>query len=106
MRWAALALCYGGWLALCLAMPKHYKQVWQKERSVVRSIFRSLGWLSLCLALVVSVRAGGWSFGSVEWVGLLALTGITLVMVLPYAPRWAAAGGIVMLFVACAILVA
>jgi len=103
MGWMTMALCFSGWLCLCLAMPKHYKQVWRHERPALRQVLKGWGVVSLCLSFVASVRSSGWSFGPVEWVGMLAATGLTLVFLLPYAPRWAAVGGLVALLAACVI---
>lgn len=95
MRWMALALSYNGLLALCLAMPKHYRQVIpHAPTGIRRHLFRIGGWLALNASLAVSVIANGWSFGPLEWVGMLAVTGLALVFLLPYAPRAATALGI------------
>jgi hypothetical protein len=95
MRWVALALTYSGLLALCLAMPKHYRQVFPRHQTGVRrSLFRLGGWLCLSASLAASVAVNGWAFGPVESVGMLAIAGLTLVVMLPYAPRIAAAAGL------------
>jgi uncharacterized protein DUF3325 len=96
MRWIALALSYTGLLALSLAMPKHYRQVFAQTPAHTRMrLFRLGGWLSLSGSLAASVATDGWSFGPVEWVGMVAFTGCTLVLMLPYAPRVAAFMGLV-----------
>ncbi|MGC4097134.1 MAG: DUF3325 domain-containing protein [Nitrospira sp.] len=84
----ALLLCYHGWLGLCLAMPKHFRQVlrWDAAPSI-QHILRIIGWGSLAGSLAVSVSVDGWSFGPVAWVGNLAVTGLAFVCLLPYAPR-------------------
>jgi hypothetical protein len=51
---------------------------------------RTLGWIALLLSFAASVCVNGWSFGPVEWVGMLAMTGLTLTILLPYIPRLAA----------------
>jgi hypothetical protein len=38
----------------------------------------------LSASLTASVAVNGWSFGPVEWIGMLALTGLALVFTLPY----------------------
>ncbi|MGD9725047.1 MAG: DUF3325 domain-containing protein [Nitrospiraceae bacterium] len=95
MRWVALALTYNGLLALCLAMPKHYRQVFPRHQPGVRaSLFRLGGWLCLSASLAASVAVNGWAFGPVESVGMLAIAGLTLVFMLPYTPRIAALAGL------------
>lgn len=96
MRWVAFALSYSGLLALCLAMPKHYRQVTlHAPTNTVVLLLRIGGWLTLIVSFAVSVAASGWSFGPVEWVSMLAGTGLTLIFLLPYAPRVATLLGIV-----------
>jgi hypothetical protein len=51
--------------------------------------------LTLILSFAAAVTADGWSFGPVEWVSMLAVTGLTLIFLLPYAPRVATLFGIV-----------
>ncbi len=86
-----MALCYSGLFALCAGMPKHYQQIWGRFPSKERQLLiRIIGWSALLLALAASVRVNGWSFGPVEWVGMLAMTGVALTILLPYTPRLAA----------------
>lgn len=95
MRGIALALCYNGWLGLCLAMPKYYRQVLQQNAAPpAQHVLRIIGWSGLIGSLAVSVSVEGWSFGPVAWVGHLAITGLTLVCILPYAPRVVLAIGV------------
>jgi hypothetical protein len=87
MRWAEIALNYNGLLALCLAMPKHYRQVMRHPLTGTEGyLFQTGGWVALTMSFAASVTANGWSFGPVEWVGTLAVSGLTLVFMLPYAP--------------------
>jgi len=91
MHWMETALCYSGLFALCAGMPKHYKQIWGRSSSKRHQLLiRTLGWSALFLAFAVSVLVNGWSFGPVEWVGMLAMTGLALTILLPYTPRLAA----------------
>lgn len=91
MRWMEIALSYNGLFALCAGMPKHFKQIWGHTPSRRRQLLmRSLGWLALFLSLSASVSLNGWSFGPVEWVGMLSLTGLAITILLPHRPRLAA----------------
>ena len=100
MRWIEFALSYNGLLALCLAIPKHYRQVFTHAPADERGrLFKLGGWLSLSASLAASVGTNGWSFGPVEWIGMLAFTGLALVFMLPYVPR-------VIAWLALAVLVA
>lgn len=47
-----------------------------------------------CRSLATSVWMEGWSFGHVAWVAQLAVTGLLLVFLLPYAPRVVLAIGV------------
>jgi hypothetical protein len=101
MRWIEFALSYNGLLALCLAMPKHYRQVFARRPGEVRlQLFRLGGWLSLSVSLATSIAMNGWSIGPVEWIGMLASTGLALVFMLPYIPRIVAWAGLVVLAMA------
>ena len=88
MRWMALILCYHGWLGLCLAMPKYFRQVFHQDAAPpIRHVLKIIGWGCLAGSLAVSVSVDGWSFGPVAWVGHLAVTGLAFVCLLQYAPR-------------------
>jgi hypothetical protein len=105
MRSLEFALSYNGLLALCLAMPKHYRQVFaQPPIATPVHLFRLGGWLSLGVSLVVAIVVNGWSFGPIEWVGILAVTGLALVFMLPYAPRVAALSGLVLILSASIVI--
>ena len=98
MRWIEIALSYNGLLALCLAMPKHYRHVFTLAPGGTRvHLLRLGGWLSLSGSLAASIATHGWSFGPVEWIGMLAVTGLALVFMLPYVPRMAPLLGLVLL---------
>lgn len=96
MTLAALALAYNSWLGLCLSMPRHYRQVWGRESSSARKLLlRVQGWLTMALSFLCAVRAIGWAVGPVEWIGLLSVSGLALVLLLPYAPRLAVGLGVI-----------
>jgi hypothetical protein len=84
----ALALAYAGFTALCLAMERHYLQVWATlpARSAVVTL-RAGGAVLLVLALATCVAAFPGSLGFVVWLGVLTAAAMPLVFLLPYAPR-------------------
>lgn len=47
------------------------------------------GWLLLIVSIWPAVLATGWSQGLVEWCAVLMLSGLLLVLLLPYRPRLA-----------------
>ena len=94
MNAAAFCLAYAGFSALCLAMDRHYENVF--DRGIPRRHrlpLRLLGWLGLALSLAACAAAWGWSYGTVEWVGILSLAGLLLIWFLAYWPRAALAAG-------------
>lgn len=88
----AFALAYSGFTAICLSMDKHHRQVWRRpvERAIA-NVLRASGFVLLAAALVVCTASFPGSLGIVVWLGLLTAAGVPLVIVLPYAPRAAAA---------------
>lgn len=105
MTGLALALCYSGWLAICLAMPKHCRQVLRREPAPsARTVLKGVGGISLATSLGVLVKSNGWSFGPVEWVAQLTVTSLFLVLLLPYAPRLTVGVGVAGIMVVAAFL--
>ena len=88
----ALALAYAGFTALCLAMERHYGEVFGLRRVPARRALalRITGWALLALSLPPCVVARGWAMGVVLWCGVLSAAVLPLVLLLPYAPRLAA----------------
>ncbi|BFU93566.1 MAG: conserved membrane protein of unknown function [Nitrospira sp.] len=99
MEAVEIALCYNGLLALCLAMPKHYRQLFsEKPTDISRWTFRTTGWLAVAASFFSAVGSSGWSFGPVEWVGLIGVIGLALIFLWPFRPGAAAIlGGLVLL---------
>lgn len=90
----ALSLAYSGFASLCLAMPKHYRQVWAGHAPPTTLIaFRVVGWLCLASSFLFCIRAWGMATGVVGWFGVLTAVGTALTFLLPYVPRTAAALG-------------
>ncbi|VVO97331.1 hypothetical protein PS838_02625 [Pseudomonas fluorescens] len=83
-------LCYGGFTALCLSMDRHHTELLGRKPSVRRRQgMRISGWLLLALSLWAAVSAAGWGLGLVQWFAVLMLSGLLLVLLLPYRPRLA-----------------
>ncbi|MFJ7313400.1 DUF3325 domain-containing protein [Pseudomonas sp. NPDC098747] len=88
----ALLLCYAGFTALCLSMPRHHAELLGHKPATRRSQGLKLaGWLLLGLSLWAAVTANGWSLGLVDWFAVLMLSALALVLLLPYRPRLALA---------------
>lgn len=88
----ALLLCYAGFTALCLAMPRHHDELLgQRPSERRRQSLKIGGWSLLGLSLWAAVAGNGWSFGLVDWFAVLMLSALALVLLLPYRPRLALA---------------
>jgi hypothetical protein len=88
----ALLLCYAGFTALCLSMPRHHGDLLGHKPSERRRQGLNLGgWLLLGLSLWAAVDAKGWSFGLVDWFAVLMFSALVLVLLLPYRPKLALA---------------
>ena len=103
----ALSLAYAGFAGICLAMQRHRRQVWGRDAgTTTQTGCRMAGWLFLALSLVPCFVAWGWAPGLLAWFGVLTTAGVLLTFLLPYAPRGAAALGVVAPIVAVAALLA
>lgn len=86
----AWLLCYGGFTALCLSMDRHHSELLGRKASLQRRrIFKLTGWALLTVSLWAAVSKTGWGLGLVQWCAVLMLSGLTLVLLLPYRPRLA-----------------
>lgn len=86
-----IALCYNGMLALCLAKPKHYRQLFRAlPANTTGWSLRVLGWLAVTGAFVCAVGQNGWSLGPVEWIGTIGVMGLILIFLQPFRPQAAA----------------
>lgn len=91
---AAFCLAYAGFAALCLGMDRHYEAVFDRELPRRhRTPLRVFGWVALALSLFASANVWGWSYGTVEWIGILSLAGLTLIWFVSYRPVPALAAG-------------
>lgn len=93
MTLLGLALSYAGFTALCLAMERHHEQVFGQRRIPAgrRRMLRLAGTLLLLASPLPCVVIAGWGTGTVLWCGMLTAAALTLTLLLPYAPRLAAA---------------
>lgn len=85
-----LALAYSAWVALSLAMDRHYADIHGRgaEPSAgLRQRGRWLGALALSAAFAVCVRDNGWGIGPVAWLGAMTIAALLLVLQLCYAPK-------------------
>ncbi|WP_448106371.1 DUF3325 domain-containing protein [Pseudomonas azerbaijanoccidentalis] len=88
----ACLLCYGGFTALCLSMDRHHAELLgRKPTLVMRRRMKLAGWLLLAVSLWAAVSTTGWALGLVEWFAVLMLSGLSLVLLMPYRPRLALA---------------
>jgi len=85
-----LATSYAGMTGLCLAMDRHHDQVWGRDASpLVRRLLRIGGIVLLAGGFLLCIGAWGGAIGPVVWVGFLSAGALSLVLLLPYAPRFA-----------------
>ncbi len=83
-----LVLAYGGMTALCLAMNRHYRQVRFGRPSLqLKWILRSTGTALLLVALLLGIIGWGPTIGPVVWFGVLSVSALILIFMLPYRPR-------------------
>lgn len=84
----ATMLAYSGFTSLCLAMNRHYRQVWQVEPSKARRLaLRGGGWALLAASYAACLLGRSWSLALVAWCGALTAAGVALIFLLPYRPR-------------------
>lgn len=96
MSIAAFCLAYAGFAALCLAMDRHYEDVFDRAIPAHhRTSLRLLGWTALALSLWASTAVWGWSYGTVEWIGILSFAGLILIWFVSYRPVAALSAGAV-----------
>ena len=94
MKAAALligfSLTYGGMLCFCLSMERHWKQLGgQRFPAALRRAAKPVAAVLLALALYAALGVWPGGMAVVGWFGLLCLGGMTVLLLLPYAPRLA-----------------
>jgi Protein of unknown function (DUF3325) len=84
----SFVLAYAGFTAVCLAMERHHDLVWghPPTRRTATSL-RVLGFALLAAAAAPSLATLDGSTGIVAWFGYLTVAALTLIFLLPYAPR-------------------
>ncbi|CAB3687044.1 MULTISPECIES: DUF3325 domain-containing protein [Achromobacter] len=94
MTLAAFCLAYAGFSALCLGMDRHYEDLFDRALPRRHRLpLRLFGWASLALSLWASAAVWGWSYGTVEWIGILSIAGLLLIWFLTFRPRAALTAG-------------
>ena len=94
MSLVAFCLAYAGFSSLCLGMDRHYEDVFDRELPRRhRTPLRLFGWGALALSLWASAAVWGWSYGTVEWIGILSFAGLILIWFVSYRPVPALAAG-------------
>jgi hypothetical protein len=82
------ALCYVGFLALCLSMSRHRRDVLtRKLPSQWDAGLRGTGFALLLAAFCVAVVHSGAGIGAVLWTALLTAGAMLVALMLSYAPR-------------------
>lgn len=88
----SLALAHAGLTGLALAMDRHRPQLRPSAKlpeSWAAATSRTVGWALLALSMMFSMLAWGTATGIAVWFGVLSTTGLTLILMLPYAPMLA-----------------
>jgi len=86
----SLSLAYSGMLGFCLGMERHWKQLASARLPVVaRRICTPFGGALLGLSGWVATDIWSSAMAVVAWFGMISLTGLALVLLMPYKPRQA-----------------
>lgn len=76
----AFALAFAGFLALCLAMFKHHRDVFGRPPAPWHTrLLRGAGFALVALAGWPCVGAWGAATGTVVWLGVLSIAGLAVV---------------------------
>lgn len=90
MTLLAFALAYVGMLALCLAMPRHHRQLFNRAPSLLQQHGLRLLAAGLLIAIVMlDVAALGWAIGLVVCLGQLMCAGVLVGLMLAWRERMA-----------------
>ena len=93
----SLTLAYAGMLLFCLGMERHWKQLASpRVPTQLRRACAPLGAVMLALTLYSCNFIWHPGMAWVGWFGVISLSGLTLLILLPYAPRlalWLPIGG-------------
>ena len=86
----SLSLAYAGMLGFCLGMERHWKQLASPRLpAVARRICTPAGGALLGLSGWAASAVWSSAMAAVAWFGLISLTGLALVLLMPYRPRLA-----------------
>jgi len=106
MNLLILALCFSGFVALCMSMER-YQAVLPSARidgPRLRGL-RWLGWALTAAALACAVSASGWGVGVVRWLAAMTIAGSAITFgLLPYRPHWIKPGAFVLPLLAAILL--
>jgi len=81
------ALTFSGLVALSLSMNRHAREAIHVDLARPRSLaLRAVGMLVLAISLFLNVRIG-WTMGTLQWLGVIAVCGFCCVCLLTYLPR-------------------
>ncbi|CDZ92939.1 DUF3325 domain-containing protein [Pseudomonas saudiphocaensis] len=84
----SLTLAYAGMLSLCLGMQRHWKQLANPRLpAMLRRIYTPLGGALLGLSGWAATDIWSSAMAAVAWFGMISLTGLALVLLMPYRPR-------------------
>ena len=82
------SLLYCALAALCMAMERHYKQVWgDKPAASRRHTLKATGWILLGVSFWISYQTWERGIGSLAWFGILTIAAFTFILMLTYRPR-------------------
>jgi len=88
MTLLAFLLCLAGFLALSLAMPRHYAALvggpLARRRRLTLIV---VGWLGLALGLGAALVAWGLAWGVIGWLGLLTVAAAPVLLAQTWWPR-------------------
>lgn len=92
----SFSLTFVGFIAMSLAMTRHYSQIQSRKPSKQQVVFfQTFAWLCLISACVLSITHKGISVGLVYWIGLVTLAALLRTISLAYRPQWAAAFNVI-----------
>ena len=82
-------LTYAGCTSLCLAMNRHFQQLWPNQKASQKTILilRLLGWFLLATAFAYFVKIQGVAVALVCLCGFVSAAAFTLILLLSYLPR-------------------
>lgn len=86
----SLSLAYAGMLGFCLGMERHWKQLASTRfPAIARRFCAPAGSALLGLSGWVATDIWTSAMAAVAWFGMISLTGLALLVLMPYKPRLA-----------------